>query len=259
MACEAMRGGGIIYAHPSHHDSDSTTHMTRGTSTTIESPPLTSNRWIGAPAQRWASHNLSRNPFGELTRQERIELAVVDVQAVAQFISQPRRAYQFIGECGRGKTTRMLAITRHIPDATYAYLPEDEPCPPIAAGSVVMIDEAQRMPRRIRQAVFASGLPLVLATHRNLSGPLRRAGYTVQTERIGLQLSDSLLQQILNQRIHASRRDTEASVPEISLADCRALIRRFGTDVRAMESYLYDIVQQQVNSHGKMRFIDHLG
>lgn len=207
----------------------------------------------------WAAHNLFRNPFGELTRTERAELAVVDVDSLVAFLTRPRRAFQFVGDCGRGKTTRMLALARSIPDATYTYLAEDVPCPSIAAGKVVMIDEAQRMPRKVRRQVFSSGLPLVLATHRDLSRPLRRHGYTVETRRIGLQLNENTLAEILNRRINASRRDPRQPAQQITLAQCRRLIQRFGTDVRAIESYLYDVVQSQVNSHGEMRFIDHAG
>jgi len=54
----------------------------------------------------WARFNLHRNPFGELTPDERAELAVVNVDYLVEMLGDPRQAVQFIGECGRGKTTR---------------------------------------------------------------------------------------------------------------------------------------------------------
>lgn len=232
------------------------------------------NHTLTRPESRWPGANLFRNPFGELTRRERAELAVVDTAPivdairVAPFESRPVEsrpvqlrpfaAYQMIGECGRGKTTRMLAIRKQFPLASYVYLPEDEPCPAIPDGQPLMIDEAQRLPRRIRRTVFGSGATLILATHKDLSAALRRSGYTVSTERIGLSLSAEQLVEMLNRRIEASRRDRDRdrSEPRVSVDDGEELIRRFGTDIRAIESYLYDIVQSQVNHHGEMRFID---
>ncbi|MCA9137143.1 MAG: hypothetical protein KDB00_10300 [Planctomycetales bacterium] len=219
------------------------------------------------PRRNWPGANLFRNPFGELTRAERSELAVVQISEIVSAIGSPCDgnnaiefrpfcAYQMIGECGRGKTTRMLALADQFPSASYVYLPEDQPCPAIPTGEPLLIDEAQRLPWRVRRKIFSSGTPLVLATHRDLSRALRRAGYTVTTQRIGLTLSPQQLTCILNRRISASRRDPNQSVQYITQDDAEQLIQRFGTNVRDIESYLYDIVQSQVNQHGKMRFID---
>ena len=70
----------------------------------IDAPQQTLN-WLP-----WAWCNLRRNPFGELSRNERAELAVVDIDAIADHASEPYHAVQLIGDCGRGKTTRMLAL-----------------------------------------------------------------------------------------------------------------------------------------------------
>ena len=85
----------------------------------------------------WAWCNLRRNPFGELTRQERIELAVVDVGSIIDRVKTPRSAVQLIGDCGRGKTTRMLACGHRLAEAAYVYLPEDQPCPAIPEGAML--------------------------------------------------------------------------------------------------------------------------
>lgn len=199
--------------------------------------------------------NLRRNPFGELTRQERIELAVVKVDAIMARLPTSRHAVQLIGDCGRGKTTRMLVLAASLPDASYVYLPEDEPCPGIPEGSPLLIDEAQRLPRRVRRTVFDTGLPLVLATHTDLRRPLKRAGYQVHTEEIGGDNDANLIVEVMNRRIDSSRLD-DGPVPRFTTSDAVELLRRFGSDVRGMEGYLYERVQAQVFSHGEMRFVD---
>ncbi len=203
----------------------------------------------------WAHRNLRRNPFGELSREERAEVAVVDVGSLARCLQPPRSAVQLIGDCGRGKTTRMLVLAREFPAASYVYLPEDGPCPAIAEGKPILIDEAQRLPRAAWREVFGTGLPLVLATHRDMSRRLRRFGYTVHTDRIGAGNTPELICQLLNRRINASRLQ-EGPLPVVSLDDARRLVQRFGSDVRAIESYLYERVQTQVVHHGEMRFVD---
>ncbi len=220
----------------------------------IVSPTSTGQQPIGH-WQPWAWCNLRRNPFGELTAEERVELAVVDVDAIASRIETRYSAVQLIGESGRGKTTRMLVLCREFADSCYVYLPEDGRCPVIPEGNPLLIDEAQRLPRAVRRQVFASGLPLVLATHRDLSRPLSRAGYRVHSERIGQQNDAPLICELLNRRIEASRLNN-GSVPRLSMDDACALADSFGSDLRGIEGYLYERVQTQVFSHGEMRFVD---
>jgi hypothetical protein len=203
----------------------------------------------------WARCNLRRNPFGELTPEERAEVAVVDVEAIARRAQRRGRAVQLIGDCGRGKTTRMLALARRLPGASYVYLPEDGPCPPIAEGSPLLIDEAQRLPLPAWRCVLGTGLPLVLATHRNMRRLLRKFGYNVQTEWIGDGNTPELICQALNRRLEASRFQA-GPIPVLSLDDADRLFKHFGSDIRGIENYLYERVQTQLVQHGEMRFVD---
>ncbi len=205
--------------------------------------------------QPWAWCNLGRNPFGELTREERVQVAVVDVASISDRLRRRQMAVQLIGDAGRGKTTRMLVLQHQLADSAYVYLAEDEPCPAIPRGCPLLVDEAQRLPRRVRRAVFAAGLPLVLATHRDLTRPLRRAGYTVHTEQIGRPPDPALVREMVNRRIEWCRMG-DGPVPQLSLRDAAWLVSRFDSDLRAMEAYLYDQVQRQTYSDGQMRFID---
>lgn len=205
--------------------------------------------------QPWAHLNLRRNPFGELTSSERVEAAVVEVRPFLEFLRQGRTALQFIGECGRGKTTRLLALRAKLPQSSYTYLAENQPCPAIPAGSPVMIDEAQRLTKPIQARVFSSGFPLVLATHADLTSTLRRFGYVVQTEPVGVGNNPELVQRLLNRRIEVSRLG-DGTIPVVSMEDATKLVERFGTNIRRIENHLYDRVQLQVTHYGQMRFVD---
>ncbi len=187
-------------------------------------------------------------------------VAVIDVEQWCTWFEPAlaggeRRAIQFIGRAGRGKTTRMLVLAARFAQSSYTYIAEDEPCPPIPWGKPILIDEAQRLPRAARSAVFSSGAPLVLATHRCLARTLARFGYLVTTIRIGAQNHEPLLREMVRRRIDASRH-REGPLPQLSAHDAAQLIRRFGTDFRAIENFLYEQVQAQCYSHGEMRFID---
>lgn len=203
----------------------------------------------------WAKCNLCRNPFGELTPDERADVAIVDLDPIARRVAQPRSAVQLIAECGRGKTTRMLALWKSIRTASYVYLSEDGPCPAIPEGNPVLIDEAQRLPKAVLRQILKTGVPLVLATHDDLSRPLRRFDYHVHTQRIEEGNTPELIHRLLNRRIEAARLQ-EGPLPVLSLGQSRGLVARFGSNIREIENYLYELVQSQVIDHGEMRFID---
>lgn len=200
-----------------------------------------------------------RNPFGELTPSERGRLAVVDWDSFGMHVGKPGTAVQFVGDCGRGKTTRLMAIGRRFAQSSYVYLPENEPTPPIPMGDPLLIDEGQRLPRSARRAIFSSGVALVIATHLDLTRPLRRYGYKVHTQSIGGGNDAEQVCKILNARIAASQRnDVPQSRPvrRITMDEASRLVNQFGSDVRAIEHHLYERVQHQVMCHGEVRFID---
>jgi hypothetical protein len=190
-----------------------------------------------------------------LIPEERAALAVFEQGDLIRCRLSRGEAVQLIGDCGRGKTTRMLALHRKLPRSSYVYLPEDGPCPAIPAGDPLLIDEAQRLPRRACNQIFSTGLPLILATHHDLGGRLKRFRYAVRTIWIGPENTPQLVCRLLNRRIEASRR-SPGPVPVVSLEDARRLVERFDSDVRAIEHFLYERLQTQVNEHGKVRFVD---
>jgi hypothetical protein len=191
----------------------------------------------------FARLNLYRNPFGELTSDERAELAVVDARRWTQLLDDPKTAVQFVGSAGHGKTTHLLAIAGSLPGAAYIYLPPAGPQPRIPRRRPLLIDEAQRLTPWQRRRVFARGGPLALGTHEDLSGALRRAGLEVVTVDVGADRSPEQLMQILNRRIEASRA-TDAPLVHIDLPQAIELRHEFGGDIREIEQHLYHQFQQ---------------
>jgi hypothetical protein len=194
-----------------------------------------------APSLPFAHLNLRFNPFGEIPLEHRAELAVVDLESIVGQLDDRRTAFQFIGEKGRGKTTHLLALKVRFPNAAYVHIPEDEK-PPIPVGNPLLIDEAQRLPRWKRWRVFRRIVPLVLGTHEDYSGELRRAGREVTTIEVGGRLGTSRLQQLLERRIEFARRG-EGTVPHVTRKAIDNLLLRFGNDVRGMEGRLYEVFQ----------------
>lgn len=191
-------------------------------------------------------YNLRRNPFGELTQQERAELAVVDPTDWLDFLQNDLAVLQFIGHCGRGKTTHLLAILRAMPHAEYVYLPEDGPQPVISQHRPLLIDESQRLSFLQLRRVFRVRGPLVLGTHRDHTRALQRAGREVVTVDVAAHHSPHRLAAILNRRLEASR-VSEGEIPHVSLQHAAKLCDKFGNDIRAMEHFLYDQFQACVN------------
>ncbi|MCA9085284.1 MAG: hypothetical protein KDA81_14565 [Planctomycetaceae bacterium] len=187
--------------------------------------------------------NLRRNPFGEFSEQERAELAVVDVDGVAERLSHSRTAVQFVGEKGFGKTTHLLALRLRFSESAYVHIPEGERLTTVPTGSPLMIDEAQRLTFSQRRTVFRYDRPLVLGTHTNFHRALERAGRHVETIHVGDGTSVDRLHRILNDRIERVRR-TAGSVPQVTPKTCRRMLQRHGPDVRGIMSDLYDQFQR---------------
>jgi hypothetical protein len=156
-------------------------------------------------------------------------------------LSRPGFAVQFRGEMGRGKTTHLLALREHFPDAPYYYFAQGAPIPTIADDPLLFLDETQRLPRSLRAQLFRRSASFVIGTHTDHSSEFRRAGLKFESVRIqGLTVEQ--LQGIIDRRIEWARRGP-GPVPRVTLASSRILLRHFGDDVRAIEGFLYDTFQ----------------
>lgn len=185
--------------------------------------------------------NLHKNPFGSLTRKEQAQLALVDVDF---FVEQLRRGpfrVQFLGECGAGKTTHLLAIRKHFPDAPYFHFAEGAPIPKIPQAPLMFLDETQRLPRPLLKSLLSQKTSLVMATHRNHSRILRRGGVPFESIKLN-GLSDEKLQIWIESRVEAVRRQPGA-IPQLEPHAATKLRQKFGRDVRAIEDHLYEVFQ----------------
>ncbi len=195
-------------------------------------------RPLGLP---FAHLNLRRNPFGEVDLCEQATLALVELDEVAQRLKQPGFAVQFMGPCGRGKTTHLVALRAMFPSAAYVHIGLSQAVR-IPRGDPLLLDEAQRLPKWRRWWIFRRFRRLALGTHEDLSLELRRAGWEVETIDVASRLDAARLCVMLNRRIEAARRNP-GPIPVVSPATAQSLLRRFGDDLRAIQGHLYDRFQ----------------
>lgn len=195
----------------------------------------------------FAHLNLRRNPFGELSSEERTQLAIVDLDAALDHLEQARESkrpvVQFVGEKGFGKTTHLLAIAARLPRSAYMYIPEGERGRIPVDGEPLLVDEAQRLSFWQRLHLFQSSRTLVLGTHRDFTRPLHRAGRSVLTLAADRHTNADQVTAILNARILAVRRSA-APTPRITAATANRLFRQFGSDIRSIQHSLYEVFQQ---------------
>ncbi len=204
--------------------------------------------------------HLWRNPFGELTREERSVLAVCDLSEATRWLAQSQSlgecVVEFIAPCGHGKSTHLHAFKKQFADAAYVYVPPTGPYPVFPDGVPLVIDEADRLPWMMRKKLFANRRVHAIAVHRSLQRGFARRGRRVLTIDVAIRGCADRLLAILNQRIVASETTSGAS-PRLTLAHAKELIRRYGDDIRAMEDYLYEHFQQLTgDANDEMRF-DH--
>ena len=180
--------------------------------------------------------NLRWNPFGEPAPEDRPALVVFDPAPLAARL-QPGVAVQLVGDHGRGKTSRLLALKRHL-GAPYVRLRDAWQIP---VAPVVLLDEAEQLWRRPFWRLPRCGA-LALSTHRDLSLPLRALGFSVETVPVG-GIGKAALSALLHRRIDWARRGP-GPVPQVPDETLDRLLHRFGDDVRAMERALYAAVQR---------------
>jgi hypothetical protein len=194
-------------------------------------PPLAG----GSLRLPFAHLNLRFNPFGEASREERAALAVVDLPVL-----RPGDVVQFLGHCGHGKTTHLLALAARHPGAVYERLePGQGRCRgPIPAEGLFLLDEAQRLRHDLLARLLRRRGPLALGSHVDLSPAAGRPLPSVRLSAIEL----PRLQAIVERRIAWARRGP-GPVPVVPERTLRELIARHGAQLRAIEGSLYDAIQ----------------
>lgn len=196
---------------------------------------------------RFQDIGLARNPFGELTREERAAAAQVDLTEEAAFLEGPRRCVQFVGDHGRGKSTRLIALrARHFPDSSYVQMRTRGPAPEVAPPWPFFLDSLELMGRGDRRRLYARAEGLACTTHADLSRELERAGYEVRTIRVRLTGVDEL-EAITAARVELARAGDHAPLP--TRARLEELHASLGDDVRSIEGALYLDYQRLRDAH----------
>lgn len=228
----------------------------------------------------YARYHLFRNPFGELARHERAELAVIDLQDCLDWLVKPvldgtpisddaiahrcpthRRMLQIIGPCGHGKSTHLLAIENalaKLQPVQYVYFPEDGAQPPLPHVRPLLVDEAQRMNRtRLRTLLRGDG-PLALGTHCDMELRFRRAGFAVKTINLDQPITPQRLQSMLNARVLASRMQPSVTIARRHSANCAGSGRTIScVDFHPLCLTLEQVVALQQRFGSNIRLIEH--
>lgn len=209
-----------------------------------------------ASVSPWRRLNLCRNPFGEPPAEEAGDLVVLpQAEELVAPLGRPRSVVQILGECGRGKTARMRFLERRFPGTPYVYLAENEPLPELPeieprskGGPALLLDEAQRLPRRRRRRLFRRaarlGASLALASHEDLAAELDAHGFQSRTVRVHGLTVDHLLS-IVERRLEWARA-APGPVPGLDRDAPRQLLERFGDDLRSLLDHLYEDYQNRL-------------
>ncbi|MCA9107573.1 MAG: hypothetical protein R3B96_19370 [Pirellulaceae bacterium] len=208
-----------------------------------------------APIQLPFAHlNLTRNPFGELTVDELVQVAHLDVEPWLEWLESPEAIVQFVGEQGRGKTTSLRGLVgrrsnwryHYLAEGVVAFPPRDEAC---------VIDEIQRLPRRRRRVWFERLNLRAIGTHVDYTAELRAVGRHVLTVGVPVVWNAARLNRIVEQRIERFRR-LPGEVPFLRPESAAFLVDRYGSCVRAMIGRLYDSLQG-MREIGPLPFPEH--
>jgi hypothetical protein len=190
----------------------------------------------------FAHLNLRRNPFGEASPEERGGLAVVDVERFVPRLANPGFAVEFIGDCGRGKTTRLRALWDRLDRPPFLRVAEEPRGFRAPDASVIFVDEAQFLSARQRRKLFGRRSSFVVGTHVSLAPAFEQAGLCYESAPVG-GVDVELVGRIIARRLEWARRDS-GPVPGVSKPAIEALIERHGDDLRAIEHHLYEVFQR---------------
>ena len=193
------------------------------------------------PALPYSQLNLTRNPFGELSTDERIRVACLRSEEMMDFLKQPKSCLQFLGEKGRGKTTHLLFLRRKLKAGSYVHYEEHEKTT-VPDDTILILDEFQRLGRTKRRQAYRKANTLLLGTHQDYSHEIQRAGFKVKTIHVPIRLTATWLCEIAQKRIEEFRRN-DGRIPHLRIQEAEALLSDYGSNLRSIFSHLYDCIQ----------------
>ena len=193
---------------------------------------------------------LTANPFRVLEPQELRAVTVVP-EAVRAACDAPGHV-QIVGDAGRGKTTLLRALAASLADAgravVYEYVPEGARSyrTRVSRLEVLLLDEADRLAtgswRRLLGELRSRETRLIFSAHRDQSRRFARKRLALGTVIPARLLDREQLARILTARIEPCKLPGVPG-PSLSPAAIDWLVARFGSDLRALESFLFDFFQ----------------
>ncbi|WP_168210548.1 hypothetical protein [Persicimonas caeni] len=190
----------------------------------------------------FAHLNLRRNPFGEVPPEERGRLAVVDVERFVPKLAAPGFVVEFVGDCGRGKTTHLRALWDRSPNAPFVKVPEKARGFDVPDAPLVFVDEAQFLGRWQRRRTFRGERSFAVGTHESLAKVYERAGLDWIMIEVG-GVDAERVRQMIERRLEWARREP-GPLPQVTNAAIAAMLERHGDDLRAIEHHLYEVFQR---------------
>jgi hypothetical protein len=188
--------------------------------------------------------NLRFNPFGELPADERAQLAVVNVEHLADKLKNPGTAIQFIAPQGRGKSTHLLALHQCLnqyPNHYRYYKASADDTINVIPSDLVFIDSIDLLQKNERKKIFPLVNSLAFTSHEDLTPELKSQNFEIVS--IPISCTDTpTLANVFKQRIQHARR-SQAPIPTIADESVTRLIKLYNDDIRAMEYHLYDTFQ----------------
>lgn len=191
----------------------------------------------------FAHLNLTRNPFGQFTQEERKSCIVADTKSYRSFLEEPGRALEFVAPGGRGKTTHLQALHNHYSDALFVRVnSDDQDLPDQQKKPLIFVDEFHFLSPAERGRIYSQWPALVIAAHTSYQQEMSRDGFHVHTERLQ-EYSLPTIQKMFSRRIQHCRRE-EGTLPELSDRTIQTLVDRYGDNIRAMKYHLYHVFQE---------------
>jgi hypothetical protein len=192
------------------------------------------------------SLNLRFNPFGELSRLDRVAVAVVELGDWPQRLTTHKTAIQFLGPHGHGKSTHLLSLHQHFSSSPYTQLYPDF-LPTLKRAEIQFVDSFDLLKIKARREVHALSGSLAFTTHVDLSKELNKAGFKVVTQKFE-DPPEGLLEEVVRRRMEFARR-APGHLPPITGEHLQQLTHKHGNNIREIESDLYDHIQQLEKKH----------
>ena len=194
---------------------------------------------------------LAKNPFGALTHDEWVAVAVPP-PVILEALESGFDHLQVIGERGRGKSTILRWLCHHFQmqgqSVTYERLPRwhFNYHTDISNLDCFALDEAQRLffHNQIRLFRELQGKRLIIGTHHSWERAFRRYGWQLTTVHIGDQTTREHIEHILDKRLieFATEKGTQVYFDDTAID---YLWDSWRDNLRGMEYFLYDALQKR--------------